>query len=78
VASARTGIWSAVGAFVLGTVGALAGREVAKAHPGVRYAVRRRSGHVTDVMVAGGAAGAVVGAFIGGALAGDTPALPPK
>lgn len=78
MASARTGIWSAVGAFVFGTAGALAGREVAKVYPGVRYAVRRRSGHVTDVMVTGGAVGAVAGAFIGGALAGDTPALPSK
>lgn len=78
MASARTGVWSAIGALVVGAAGAFTGREVARRYPVVRYSLNRgRGGRVTDAMVAGGAAGAVVGAFIGGALSGNsTPELP--
>lgn len=80
MASARTGVWSALGALVVGAAGALAGREIARAYPDVTYSLRRRrGGPVTDAMVAGGAAGAIVGAFIGGALSGDSsPAALPR
>lgn len=64
--AAKTGLWSAFGALVGGALGAAAGNYAAKARP--RYAGGRTRGEeVEDAMVVGGASGAVLGAFIGGA-----------
>jgi hypothetical protein len=71
--SAKTGFWSAFGALVGGAAGAAAGYYAAQARPAFRYANahRGRGQELEDAMVVGGAAGAVVGAFIGGAVSGD-------
>jgi hypothetical protein len=54
----KAGFWSAFGAIAGGVVGAAA----------AKYAVRLRYDvNVEDAMVLGGAAGAVIGAFVGGA-----------
>lgn len=73
MASAKTGFWSAIGAVLGGAAGAYAGQFAAKARPRVRY-FKSRGGDIEDAMVIGGATGAVVGAFIGGAVSSeDTP-----
>ena len=72
MSSARTGFWSALGAVVGGAAGAYAGRYAATVRP-----TRRRHAlaqDIEDAMVVGGATGAVVGAFIGGATFGEDPA----
>ncbi len=77
MSSASTGFWSALGAVVGGFAGATAGHYAAQYRPRVRYARAPRGGvdAMEDAMVIGGAAGAVAGAFIGGALADEsTPA----
>jgi hypothetical protein len=77
--SAKSGFWSALGALVGGTAGAAAGYYAAQARPSFRYAGahRGRGQELEDAMVVGGSAGAVVGAFIGGAVsADDAPQLP--
>lgn len=82
MSNAATGLWSGLGALLGGVAGAFAGKYVAQARP--RYTYTEDRGHeIEDAMVAGGAAGAVLGAFIGGAAAGEgsPPAssqLPPK
>jgi hypothetical protein len=73
VSSAKTGLWSALGALAGGFVGAKAGYYAATTRPRVRYAAQR-GGNVEDAMVVGGATGAVIGAFVGGALSGESPA----
>ena len=72
MSDAKTGIWSAVGAVIGGAAGALAGRYAATMRPRVRYAAALRGVEIEDAMVVGGATGAVVGAFIGGALGSGT------
>ena len=52
----KTGFWSAFGAIVGGAIGMTA----------TKYAVRARS---SNAMVVGGTAGAMIGAFVGGASA---------
>lgn len=79
MASAKTGLLSALGALLGGAAGAAAGRFAAKARPrDVRYAASSRGSDIEDAMVVGGAAGAVVGAFIGGAVGGEEPPMPPQ
>lgn len=76
--NAKTGFWSAFGALVGGAAGAYAGKYAVQMRP--RYSDDRRPAgvEVEDAMVVGGAAGATVGAFLGGSLAGgeETPQLP--
>ena len=78
MSSTRTGLWSAFGALLGGAAGAAAGHYAAKARP--RYAGgSSTSGEtVEDAMVVGGATGAVVGAFIGGAASGPEPKQLPR
>ena len=80
MADASTGFWSALGAVVGGVAGATAGHYAEQYRPRVRYAraPRGRADTTEDAMVIGGAAGAVVGAFFGGMLAGNPtpPQLP--
>lgn len=68
MSNAKTGLWSAVGALLGGAAGAAAGHYAAKARPTGRA---RTAQQVEDAMVVGGATGAVAGAFIVGALAGE-------
>jgi len=85
MSNAKTGLWAAIGALAGGALGATAGHYAAQARPRVRYAaerVRQRratGGEAEDAMVIGGAAGAVLGAFIGGTVMGEEtpPQLPP-
>jgi hypothetical protein len=77
MSNAKTGIWSAIGALVGGAAGAMAGQYAISARPRVRYAAARgRGDEIEDAMVVGGAGGAVLGAFLAGALAGEEP--PPQ
>ncbi len=85
--NAKTGLWSAIGALLGGAAGAAAGKYAVEGRPRYRYAQQpfpRRRGpggsEVEDAMVVGGAAGAVLGAFIGGTAAGEDtpPQLPAK
>lgn len=81
---------SAIGALLGGAIGAAAGKYAVEARPRYRYAqqpmrpMRRGPGgsEVEDAMVVGAASGAVLGAFIGGTVAGEDPPpatqLPPK
>jgi hypothetical protein len=77
--NARTGFWSAFGALVGGALGATAARYAVAARPHVRYAAQRRASgqQVEDAMVVGGAGGAVLGAFLAGAAAGEPASAPP-
>lgn len=77
MSNAKTGLMSAIGATLGGVAGAVAGHYAATMRPRVKYAVREGGGDVEDAMVVGGAAGMVVGAFIGGTLAGVEPAQLP-
>lgn len=75
MSNARTGIWSALGALVGGAIGAAGGRYAAQGRPRARYTSKRASGQeIEDAMVIGGAGGAVLGAFLAGAAAGESPA----
>lgn len=87
MSNAKTGIFSALGALVGGLAGAAAGRYAAESRPRHRYSYgedrpgrRTPAGsEVEDAMVVGGATGAVVGAFLGGTLAGEPePAATPQ
>jgi outer membrane lipoprotein SlyB len=87
MSNAKTGIWSALGALAGGLAGAAAGKLAVEARPRYRYGYaeqppRRRPGgsEVEDAMVVGGAAGAVLGAFIGGTMSGEEtpPQLPSR
>jgi hypothetical protein len=85
MANPKTGLWSAIGALVGGLAGATTARYIAVTRPRYRYsyneappapAPERRRGspigpEVEDAMVIGGAAGAMLGAFVGGAVAGE-------
>lgn len=76
MSDAKTGLVAALGAVLGGAAGAAAGHYAAQLRPRVRYANARPrilGQDVEDAMVVGGAAGAVVGAFIGGTIAGDDP-----
>lgn len=78
MADVSTGLWSAVGAVLGGAAGAYTGYLAATTRPRARYSSGRRRGQqIEDAMVVGGAAGAVVGAFLGGTIAGVPKALPP-
>ena len=73
----KTGLWSAFGALLGGAMGAAAGHYAAKARP--RDAEGGAGGEtVEDAMVIGGATGAVVGAFVGGAASGPEPKQLPR
>ncbi len=79
MSNAKTGIFSALGALVGGLAGAAAGRYAAESRPRHRYSYNEdRPGRRTpagteieDAMVVGAGAGAVMGAFLGGAIAGE-------
>lgn len=76
MSNAKTGLLAAFGAVLGGAAGAAAGKYAAQMRPRVRYAnARPRFGGqaIEDAMVVGGATGAVVGAFIGGTIAGEDP-----
>jgi uncharacterized protein YcfJ len=70
--SAKTGIWSAIGALAGGVAGAAVGHYAAGTHRRMHYSAERNS-PVADAMVTGGAIGAVFGAFLGGTVANDEP-----
>jgi hypothetical protein len=79
LSDARTGLFAALGAVLGGAAGAAAGYAAAKYRPRLSYSVRARGAQeIEDAMVIGGAAGAVVGAFVGGTIASKdpTPVLP--
>ncbi len=73
MSNAATGFWSALGAVAGGVAGAYAGRYAVTMRPRVRYAheAKPRASELEDAMVIGGATGAVVGAFIAGAVTGE-------
>jgi hypothetical protein len=73
MSNAKTGLWSAFGALVGGAAGAYAGKYAAEMRPRVRYSAESGGADVEDAMVIGGAAGAVVGAFIGGTAGAEEP-----
>lgn len=77
MSNAKTGVLAALGAVLGGAAGAYAGSYAAKMRPRARYAnafrFRGRGQDVEDAMMVGGATGAVVGAFIGGTIAGEDP-----
>jgi len=62
MSNAITGIWSGLGALVGGVAGAYAGRYAAKSRP--RHTYGSSPHDIEDAMVVGGAAGALVGAFV--------------
>jgi hypothetical protein len=82
MSNAKTGIWSALGALLGGVAGATTAKYVVAARPRYRYSYneqrprRSPSGvEIEDAMVVGGAAGAMLGAFVAGTVAGeDAPA----
>ncbi len=77
MSNAKTGIWSAIGAVLGGAAGVAAGNYAVKMRPSLRYYKGRGRGQATeDAMVMGGAAGAAVGAFLGGAIMGEDPPPP--
>jgi hypothetical protein len=77
MSNAKTGLWSAIGALIGGAAGAAAGRYAADYRPRTRYApASGRGNEIEDAMVVGGAAGAVIGAFIGGTASGEDPPPP--
>lgn len=69
--SAKSGFLSALGAVLGGFAGAAAGFYAPKLRPRSRYANAPRGQEIEDAMVIGGATGAVVGAFLGGAIGGE-------
>ena len=70
MSNAKTGLWSALGAVLGGAAGAAAGYYATQTRP--RYAHGGADPEeIEDAMVIGGATGAVVGSFIGGALSGE-------
>lgn len=71
MSNAKTGLWSAFGALLGGAAGAFAGRYAAEMRPRVRYVTEGGGAEIEDAMVIGGAAGAVIGAFIGGTAGGE-------
>ena len=73
MSNAKTGIWSALGALVGGLAGAAAGRYAAEFRPRGRYEYGPEGASVEDAMVVGGAAGSVIGAFVGGMVGGEEP-----
>jgi len=91
MSNVKTGFWSAIGALAGGVAGAYAGKFAVQQRPRYRYATesrfspvpsRRGPGgtEIEDAMVIGGSAGAVIGAFIGGAASApaDSPEPPPQ
>ncbi len=80
MSNAKTGLAAAVGAIIGGAAGAAAGRYAALNRPRLRYTTgearrKNRGQAVEDAMVIGGGVGATVGAFLGGTIAGEEPAL---
>ena len=82
----KTGLWAAIGALAGGLLGVTTARYVAVSRPRYRYGYgeqppqpapkpSKRGGpvgpEVEDAMIVGGAAGAMLGAFIGGTAAGE-------
>lgn len=79
MSNVNTGFWSALGAVVGGAAGAVGGHYAAQFRPRHRFARAGRGDELEDAMVTGGAIGAVAGAFVFGALAGeDNPPAPPQ
>jgi len=76
MSNAKTGLWSAIGALLGGAVGATAGKYVSQTRPRARYGGGIMPGETEDAMVVGGAAGAVLGAFVAGASTGESAPLP--
>lgn len=72
MANAKTGLWSAFGALLGGVAGAAAGHYAATMRPRVRAELGIGGADIEDAMVIGGATGAVLGAFIGGAAGGES------
>lgn len=75
MSNAQTGLWSAVGAVLGGLAGASVAKYAVQSRPRARSA-SRGADEVEDAMVVGGAAGAVVGAFVFGTAAGEEPPRP--
>lgn len=70
MANSKTGIWAALGAVAGGLAGAQAGKYASQYRPRGYHSTSR--GHETeDAMVIGGAVGSVIGAFVGGTMAGE-------
>lgn len=79
MSNAKTGFWSAVGALAGGAAGAALGHYAATSRPRVKYMSGISGDQVEDAMTVGGAAGAVVGAFVFATVAGQEdppPVLP--
>jgi len=72
MSNARTGLWSAAGALLGGVIGASAAKYTVQARP----RGRPTGTEVEDAMVVGGAAGAVLGAFVAATAMGEEP--PPR
>lgn len=70
MSNAKTGLASATGALLVGALGAYAGLYASRMRPRARYVADGPGDQVEDAMVVGGAAGAVVGAFLGGTIFG--------
>lgn len=76
MSNAKTGLWAAIGALAGGFAGAAAGRYAAEVRPRSRHGYGPDGADVEDAMVVGGSAGAVLGAFVGGMVAGEDPTPP--
>jgi hypothetical protein len=74
--NAKTGFWSAFGAFVGGAIGATAGKYATQARP--RQQATPAGTEIEDAMVIGGAAGVMLGSFFGAAVAAPEEAPKPK
>jgi len=69
MSNAKTGIWSAIGALAGGALGAYTAKYVAETRPRARGGGAHPAS-IEDAIVVGGAAGAVLGAFVTGAAVG--------
>ena len=74
--NAKTGFWSAFGALVGGAIGATAGKYAVQVRPRYRYSAEQRGTEIEDGMVIGGAAGALLGSFVGAAASAPEEAAP--
>jgi hypothetical protein len=74
----KTGFWSAFGALVGGAIGATTAKYAVQVRPRHSYTGRPPGTEIEDAMVIGGAAGAMIGAFVGGGASSPKDTSPPK
>ena len=72
----KAGFWSALGAVVGSVVGATAAKYAVQARPRHRYDEDPDGPGVDAASIMGGAAGAIIGAFVGGAVGAPEEPLP--